>query len=84
MNQVKSITEKTLVPISLLIVIIGAVMWLTSLWELSKSSAAAIKEIKEEKTAHNIAVELKFNMILTELNYLKGKLDGRFEQKAKE
>jgi len=83
-TDIKSITEKTLIPISLLTIIIGAAMWLTSLWELSKTSAKDIEEIKIEQKESGREVDQKFDKILNELSYLKGKIDTHFGVKAKE
>jgi hypothetical protein len=43
----KKITENTLVPISLVITLIGGVMWLSALWWRESANAASILEIKQ-------------------------------------
>ena len=53
------ITEKTLVPISLVITIIGGVVWLTTLWARTEAQAQALIEVKTEQRA--LVYEIKDN-----------------------
>lgn len=43
------LNEKTLVPISLVITIIGGVVWLTTLWFRTEAFASEISDIKSEQ-----------------------------------
>jgi len=48
MNKANVIDEKTLMPIGALVIIIGAVAWMTSIYFTSKSNAASIETIVKE------------------------------------
>ena len=47
------ITEKTLIPVSLVVVIVGGVFWFSNLWAVSKQNAEDIKEIKIKQEEYN-------------------------------
>jgi hypothetical protein len=62
------ISEKTLIPLSAISVVIGASMWLTSVWKQGEATAQELSEFK--KTTH-IAEE----RIYRELEKINYKLD---------
>lgn len=67
----KEITEKTLLPISIVLVIIAAAVHFTSIASLAEQNQTAIKQLKQSKTRiYDQINELKQVMYRTE-----GKLD---------
>lgn len=76
MSEIKKITEQTLVPISLIIILFGGVFWITNIW----SSVESLKKDFTEQRAHNAQetrdVNEKFDKIMNELYYLKGAVNG--------
>lgn len=66
----KSIDEKTLIPLGLVISIIGAILWLSSIYFETKSAADEIKSLKEE----NRELYRVFNTIDKRLSRIEGKL----------
>lgn len=46
--HVRSITERTVVPISLVVTFIGGVIWLSTLYAETKQNTAEVTEIKKE------------------------------------
>jgi hypothetical protein len=46
-STIKSITESTLLPISLVITLIGGVVWLSTIWYKADANAYAINEVKQ-------------------------------------
>lgn len=54
-----SITEKTLIPISLVLTIIGGVVWLTTLWARTEAHANEISDLKSDVRA--VAIEVREN-----------------------
>lgn len=55
----KVISENTLIPISLVITILGGVVWLTTLWFRSEAHAEMIAEIRAEQKS--LAQEVREN-----------------------
>lgn len=77
MNKV---TEKTLVPISLVTTIVGGVVWLTTLWYKTEANAAEIAQIKQTSTEivktlneNHLVIVDRLGRIETELKNLKQK-----------
>ena len=58
------ITEGTLLPISLVIVIIGGVSWLTTIHAGERNNAAAIEEIKTHAKEFSANVGDKIDILL--------------------
>jgi len=77
MESVVKLTEKTLVPISLIIVLLGAMLWLSEIYAMAKHSSEEIKAIKQEKRQDLDAINNKFDRILSDLNYIKGRVERK-------
>ena len=67
------ITEKTLVPISLLAVLAGGVFWLSSMYAQTTANAQAIVEIKEAQKDDR-------REIIERLNHIDNKIDRLLRQ----
>lgn len=67
---VRAVTEGTLLPISLVIVFMGGVVWLTTLYAKTEANAAALQKIefKQDQYLQNL------EKILQKLNRIEGKL----------
>lgn len=48
----KAITEKTLIPLSLVMTLIGGVFWLTSIYFEAKAANSSITEIKQKQDSY--------------------------------
>jgi hypothetical protein len=73
MDNWKILSEKTLVPVSAISLIIAASMWLTSIWRQGEANAAQISDVK--------AIQLRENdKIYRELEKINDKLDRMMER----
>lgn len=80
----KAVTEKTLIPISLVITILGGVVWFTTLWARSESFATELAEVKaEQKTMRQDTQTMLESFNKTNLEIVKqlGKIEGRLDIK---
>ena len=77
MEGVVKLTEKTLVPVSLILVLLGGVLWLSEIYAMAKHSTEEIKSIKLEKRQDLDAINAKFDRILSDLNYIKGRVERK-------
>lgn len=59
------ITEKTLVPISLIIALCGGIIWLSAIWFKGESTASEFYEFKNEYK-HNQSEDLKLSREILE------------------
>jgi hypothetical protein len=69
--SMKTITEKTFIPISLLIVIIGVVVWITTVSGKTDANTKDISDIKIGQQEYN----KDLHEINTRLSRIEGKLD---------
>lgn len=67
-EQIRKISEKTLVPISLVITLFGFVVWLTNLYAENKSHGAEIKDIKTMQVHY----DEKIDRVMEKLNRIEG------------
>lgn len=77
------IDEKTLIPIGLLVVIISAVAWMTSIYFTTKSNAASITDIVKENKHYKEKIYDRVQDIdkkLVQLEYINTKLQDLTEQ----
>lgn len=58
------LSEKTLIPVSMLSVIVGGVFWLSSMHALSKANAADIKENKSDVLRRLDRIENKVDRLI--------------------
>lgn len=65
--MLKSITENTLIPISLVIVIIGGVSWLTAIHAGEQKNAENIMQIKADSKEFSESVDHKLDSVLDRL-----------------
>lgn len=65
----KILDEKTLVPVTVIGVVFGAAMWLTSMWKQGEVNAAQIQELKTD--------------IATKLDKIEAKVDRLIENSEK-
>lgn len=73
----KVISEQTLIPISLVVTIIGGVVWLTTLWFRSEAHAEIISELKAEQRAISQEVRVNNQEVMKKLIELEIKLGRR-------
>jgi hypothetical protein len=52
----KTITENTLIPISLVIAFLGGVVWLTTLSNQTQANTAALKDIQSKQERYNESI----------------------------
>ncbi len=69
-REMKAITETTLLPISLVIVVIGGIVWLTSLYAKTDESFKAIARLESSQDAYYRNLQ----EISTRLSRIEGKL----------
>jgi hypothetical protein len=77
MEGLSVLTENTLVPISLVIVFIGGVVWLTRLHSLATRNEVALFELANRVTG----VERENNQIIERLAKIETKIDILIERK---
>jgi len=62
------ITEKTLLPISLLVILAGGIFWLSSMYALANSNEKQITIIKTDLKSDIIRLESKVDRLLERVN----------------
>jgi formyltetrahydrofolate synthetase len=70
----KVLSERTLIPISAISLVVGASMWLTSVWKQGEANAAQIQEMKANQAHDN-------DRIYDQLEKINEKLDRLIEKK---
>ena len=73
--SISKITELTLLPISLVIVIIGGVVWLTQIYALANSNKTSVVEIKDRQESVYNRLDSNLNSIDRRLSRIEGKLN---------
>lgn len=71
----KIINEKTLLPISLVIIIIGASVWLTNIYFLSRANAKVISKIDKKQVSDINHLNQTLLEISTRLARIEGALN---------
>lgn len=74
MDKAMKITEKTLIPISLLTIIVGGVFWLTNIYFSTATNASEIKELKQQRKDDTILINEKLDKLIEDVSFIKGKL----------
>lgn len=69
------ISEKTLIPISTILVIVGAVFWLTNIYNLANTNAYGIESIKKKVSTTDSKIIERIDLIDQRLSRIEGKLD---------
>ena len=72
-EKVDAITEKTLVPLSLVVILVGGILWLARIESLATANAAAVRQLSKDQQEYNRTV-IEIN---TRLSRIEGKLEGR-------
>lgn len=67
-DKVRKITEDTLIPISMLLIIVGFVSWLTTVHNETQANTLALKEIKDQQRQYNTDISTIREAVL-ELKY---------------
>jgi hypothetical protein len=69
----KAITEQTKISISLMIMVIGSIVWLTKLYVITESTAKAVEvvQVKQEKYSEDIS------QIKSDIAVIKRVLEGK-------
>ena len=70
------ISEKTLIPLSLLSAIVGGVIWLTTIFDQGRANAQVISEIKDGIEELNEKIYIQLQSINTRLSRIEGKLSS--------
>jgi hypothetical protein len=63
----KILDEKTLVPVTVVGVVFGAAMWLTSMWKQGEVNAAQIQELKTDIATKLDKIEAKVDRLIEKL-----------------
>jgi hypothetical protein len=66
----KALTEDTLLPFGLVLILFGGVSWLTSLYDETKANGSSIEELRIEQKVHNE----KLDRIILKISHVEGKL----------
>jgi hypothetical protein len=82
MSELKKITEQTLVPISLVIILFGGVFWITNIWSSVETLKKDFTEQRETTKQAERDTNEKFDKIMNELYYLKGAVNGAKQKKG--
>jgi hypothetical protein len=72
MEQIKKISETTLIPLSFVLVLFGFISWLTNLHGETMSNHNDVIEIKDTQKVYN----QKLDRIMEKLNTMEGVLRG--------
>lgn len=82
LKRLKAITEDTVIPIGLVVVILGFCTWLTTMYNQGKANAEAITELQSKE----ISRDEKLNKIYRALGRLEGaagtKPKGEYEDES--
>lgn len=70
-DLMKTFTEGTFIPVSLVIVAMGGMMWLTTLYAKTEANALTLTKIEQKQDAYNQSMEL----IIRKLTRIEGKLN---------
>ncbi len=73
----KAITEKTLVPISLVVVLIGGIIWLTQIYTTANANSDNIRDIKRMEFRYRKMLFDRLNSIDRRLAVIEGSLRGK-------
>ncbi len=65
------ITEKTLIPISLISIVCGGMMWLSAMWYKTEATASELVEVKSEVRKLQVDVIDRLARIETKLDSMK-------------
>lgn len=78
MEQMKKISEQTLVPVSMVLILFGFISWLTTLYNETKANGSEISEIKSEQRIYN----QKLDRIMEKLNVMEGVMRGEHDHEG--
>lgn len=70
----KIINENTALPISLILIVLGGVSWLTSIYFAGQSNAAQIAEIKAKSESEFLLVRQKLDEVNARLYRIEAKI----------
>lgn len=70
MDIMKAVTEGTFIPVSLVIVFMGGVVWLTTLYAKAEATALALQKLEQKQEQYNQNLE----HIIRKLSRIEGKL----------
>jgi hypothetical protein len=76
-----AITEKTFVPISLVISITGGIIWLSAMWFKTEASAAEIEKVKTDLAVLKFDVVDRLARIETKIDEIKEVENGEEQWK---
>lgn len=72
------ITERTLIPISLVTIVMGGIFWLSAMWFRTEASAQDVSRLKQDVNNLNTEVIDRLARIETKLDIMsKGEVNGR-------
>lgn len=75
-ERISKITENTLLPISLVVVLIGGVFWLTSIYNQTVANAQDILNIQETQDIMIEKLTEKQTLMLDRLSRIEGRLEN--------
>lgn len=76
-EEIKFLTTNTFIPVTFVAVMAGSIFFVSLMYARTAANTNAIQEIKETSALDQRAINEKFERILQELNYLKGRLDAQ-------
>jgi len=83
MDRKSTITERTLIPISLVLAIGGGIIWLTTLYNSSIANAAELRKIKNEMLIDRQMIMEKNDAVLNtlkEINTRLSRIEGKLSR----
>lgn len=77
------LSESTVIPISLVIVVAGGIFWLTSIWAQGVANASAMKELQADRAAERAeylgtvkSINESLGEIKGQVSFIRGKLES--------
>lgn len=75
-ERINKITENTLLPVSLVVILVGGVFWLTTLYNQTVSNAQDISAIETKQDLLTKELTEKQSLILDRLSRIEGRLEN--------
>ncbi len=72
-RTIGAITEKTVIPLGVFVILVGGIVWLTSIYAESHQNAVAISELKLKQDEYNRTVQ----SIDSRLSHIEGVLSDK-------
>ena len=70
------LNEQTLIPLSFMAILAGAIIWLTNIWATAQANSQAISTLEKTVNERDTELNRKSDRIIQDLSYIKGSIDS--------